>query len=285
MTIETNQAMSALAFNGQVDPFEVENENRRFSLGEISFTGDAEAIADVFIVGDFAMSLDKFSLKNASNEVALADFSVYSKSVENGDNVDSYSIVKIASLETSDGTTADVEDFILTTEVNGLNTAALIEYQALSMQLQRDWLATFESSDVANSDPNPMLKMLPIIESMLKPGLEIKIAAQAKLDGMDNSLSLSSLLLEPLTLAQMPLFLADPEAALKKLECHIHASLAKSFVDLQPIVAGMIAHSPMIEATADHYQLTLTMGNEIELNGQVISLEALQSLALGNASM
>ena len=83
----------------------------------------------------------------------------------------------------------------------------------------------------------------------------------------------------------MPLFLADPEAALKKLECHIHASLAKSFVDLQPITAAMIAHNPLIEVTADHYQLTLNMGNEIELNGQVISLQALQSLALGNASM
>ena len=130
-----------------------------------------------------------------------------------------------------------------------------------------------------------MLQMLPIIESMLKTSLEIKIAAQAKLDGMDNNVALSSSLLEPLTLAQMPLFLADPEAALKKLECHIHASLAKSFVDLQPIAAAMIAHNPLIEVTADHYQLTLNMGNEIELNGQVISLQALQSLALGNASM
>ena len=285
MTIETNQAMSALAFNGQVDAFEVENENRRFSLGKISFTGDIEAIADVFLVGDFAMSLDTFSLKNAGNEVALAGFSVYSESLENGDNLDSYSIVKIASLETSDATVADVEDFTLTTELNGLDTAALLEYQALSMQLQREWLATLESSNVANSDQNTLLQMLPIIESMLKPGLEIKIAAQAKLDGTDNSVALSSLLLEPLTLAQMPLFLADPEAALKKLDSHIDASLAKSFVDLQPIVAGIIAHSPLIEVTADHYQLTLTMGNEIELNGQVISLQTLQSLALGNASM
>ena len=285
MTIETNQAMSALAFNGQVDAFEVENENRRFSLGEISFTGDVEAIADVFIVGDFAMSLDTFSLKNAGNEVALAGFSVYSESLENGDNLDSYSIVKIASLETSDATVADVEDFTLTTELNGLDTAALLEYQALSMQLQREWLATLESSNVTNSEQNTLLQMLPIIESMLKPGLQIKIAAQAKLDGTDNSVALSSLLLEPLTLAQMPLFLADPEAALKKLDSHIDASLAKSFVDLQPIVAGIIAHSPLIEVTADHYQLTLTMGNEIELNGQVISLQTLQSLALGNASM
>ena len=285
MTIETNQSMSALAFDGQVDAFEVENENRRFSLGEISFTGDVEAIADVFIVGDFAMSLDTFSLKNAGNEVVLVDLSVYSKSLENGDNIDSYSIVKIASLETSDAAVADVEDFSLTTELNGLDTAALIEYQALSMQLQREWLATLESSNVANSDQNTLLQMLPIIESMLKPGLEIKIAAQAKLDGTDNSVALSSRLLEPLTLAQMPLFLADPESALQKLDSHIDASLSKSFVDLQPIVAGIIAHSPLIEVSADHYQLTLTIGNEIELNGQVISLEALQSLVLGNASM
>ena len=215
----------------------------------------------------------------------MADFSVYSESLENGDNVDSYSIVKIALLETSEATVADVEDFTLTTELNGLDTAALIEYQALSMPLQREWLATLESSDVANSDQNTLLQMLPVIKSMLKPRLEIKIAARAKLDGTYNSLSLSSLLLEPLTLAQIPLFLADLEAALQKLESHIDASLAKSFVELQPLVAGMIAHSPLIEVTADHYQLTLTMGNEIELNGQAISLEALQSLAHGNASM
>jgi len=169
---------------------------------------------------------------------------MYSESLENGDNVDSYSIVKIASLETSEATVADVEDFTLTTELNGLDTAAFIEYQALSMQLQREWLATLESSDVANSDQNTLLQMLPVIKSMLKPRLEIKIAAQAKLDGTYNSLSLSSLLLEPLTLAQMPLFLADPESALQKLDSHIDASLSKSFVDLQPIVAGIFASMP-----------------------------------------
>ena len=74
MTIETNQAMIALAFNGQVDPFEVKNENRRFSLGEINFTGDLEAIADVFIVGDFAMRLDKFSLKHCRQRSRIGRF-------------------------------------------------------------------------------------------------------------------------------------------------------------------------------------------------------------------
>ena len=50
---------------------------------------------------------------------------------------------------------------------------------------------------MANSDQNMLLQMPPVIKSMLKPRLKIKIAAQAKLDGTDNSLSLSSLLLEP----------------------------------------------------------------------------------------
>lgn len=89
-----------------------------------------------------------------------------------------------------------------------------------------------------------MLQVLPIIKSMLKPVLEIKIAAQAKLDGMDDRVASVSSLLEPLTLAQMPLFLADPEAALQKLDSHIYASFAKSFVNAEPIFAGMIAHSP-----------------------------------------
>ena len=98
-----------------------------------------------------------------------------------------------------------------------------------------------------------MVQVLPILERMLKPGLEIKIAAQAKLNGMHNSISLSSSLPEPLTFSQMPLLLVNPKAVLQKLASYINASLANSLVDLEPIVAGMIAHNPRIEATADDY--------------------------------
>lgn len=54
-----------------VDPFEVEDQNGRLSLGKISFIGNVQEIADVFVVGDFELNLATLSLSSANTEVAL----------------------------------------------------------------------------------------------------------------------------------------------------------------------------------------------------------------------
>ena len=124
-----------------VDPFEVEDQNGRLSLGKISFIGNVQEIADVFVVGDFELNLATLSLSSANTEVALTVLSVSSENDENGDNIDSYSRVERASLKTSNAPVTDVEDATFIAGFNGLDTAALLDYQRYSMRLQREWLA------------------------------------------------------------------------------------------------------------------------------------------------
>jgi hypothetical protein len=178
-----------------------------------------------------------------------------------------------------------VEDVQVEFEFNGIDTEAFAEYQAFSMKIQREMLSSIETGAEPEIDPNMMLQMLPIFEKMLKPGLEVNMAFDAKLNGTDNSLALDSTLLEPLTFTQMTMFVTNTEEALKKLDIKLDTALAKSFIDSQPMAAGMISQSPLIETTTEAYKLKLALGDKIELNGKTLSYEELQTLVFSSMPM
>jgi uncharacterized protein YdgA (DUF945 family) len=285
ISVETDNEMKAFNIDGRSEAFNFEDSDSAISIGEFSFKGDIGAVAELVYAGDFDMSLENFKLKDDGNDIALTGMTWSSKNVENGDNIDSYGVAKIASIEMSDASMESVEDVKVEFEFNGIDTAALAEYQAFSMKIQREMLSSIETGQEPELDPNMMLQMLPIFESMLKPGLEINMAFDAKLNGTDNSLALESKLLEPLTFTQMAMFVTNTEEALKRLDIKLNTALAKSFIDSQPMAAGMISQSPLIETTSDAYKLKLALGEKIELNGKTLSFEELQTLVFSSMPM
>lgn len=286
ISVATDSEMNAFTIDGRSEAFNFEDKDgSAVNIGKVSIKGDLEAVADLVYAGDFNMSLDSFKLKDGDNDVALTGMSMSSRGVENGDNVDSFLVAKIGSIKTANPSMESVEDVKVEFEFNGIDTEALAEYQAFSMKLQREMLSSIETGAEPEIDPNMMLQMLPIFEKMLKPGLELNMAFDAKLNGTDNSLALDSTLLEPLTFTQMAMFVTNTEEALKKLDIKLDTALAKPFIDSQPMAAGMISQSPLIETTTDAYKLKLALGEKIELNGKTLSFEELQTLVFSSMPM
>lgn len=285
ISVETDSEMKAFSIDGRSDAFNFEDNNNAISIGKLSIKGDVEAIADLVYAGDFDMSLENFNFKDDENDVAVSGMSMSSKSSENGENMDSLAVFKVASIKTGSPAMESVEDVKVEVEFNGIDTEAFAEYQAFSMKIQREMLSSLETGAEPEMDPNMMLQMLPIFEKMLKPGLEVNMAFDAKLNGTDNSLALDSTLLEPLTFTQMTMFVTNTEEALKKLDIKLDTALAKSFVDSQPMAAGMISQSPLIETTTEAYKLKLALGDKIELNGKTLSYEELQTLVFSSMPM
>jgi len=144
--------------------------------------------------------------------------------------------------------------------------------------MQRDILSSLENGIEPEAGPADMAQMLPILEGMLKQGLEVNSKVSAKLNGEPNKVALDLKLLDSLTLAQMSLFMTNPDDALEKLDVSLDASLNKALVDSQPVAAAFIAQSPLVAAGKDDYTLDLKLGKKIKLNDKTMSFSELQAL-------
>ena len=281
-TVKTDNEMSAFNVTGGSKPFQIEDEGSNLEFGAINVDADLTSIGTMLFTGPFNVSLDKLNFKDAQEEFSLSGFSLSSLNVENGENLDSRGTFKIESMKIAGSPINDIKDAEATIEFNGMDTKAFAEYQAFSLDIQKKALTALESGEEPQIDPNAMMGVLPILERMLKSGLEMNINAKAKLNNSDNKLNFSSALLESLSFSEMGMFVAAPEQALKKLDLKLNTSLASSLVDSQPMAAAILEQSPLIKKTSDAYTLNFSSQQTIELNGKTVTFEELQGMVFAS---
>lgn len=278
LNIETDNEMSSFNVTGGSEPFKIDNDESNLDIGAVSIDADMKSIGTMLFTGPFNISIDKLNFKDNQEEFTSKGFSVSSLNAENGENLDSRGTIKIESMNIVNGPINSIEDAEAVIEFNGIDTKALAEYQAFSLKLQKEAFASIESGEEPQIDPNAMMAILPILEKMLKSGLEMNINVNAKLNGSDNKVNFNSSLLESLTLAEMGMFIAAPDQALKKLDLKLNTSIANALIESQPMVAGMLEQSPLIEKTSDAYTLNFSSQQTIELNGKTVTFEELQGM-------
>ena len=282
LNIETDNEMTAFKFTGDTEAFQLDDEEGTLDIGGINIEGDLESIATMLFTGSLNVDLDTLSFKDSEEEFTLDKVSFSSITRENGDNIDSRGTFKLGSMIAPNGDIKSIENVELVFEVNGVDTKAYSEYQAFSMDIQKQAFATLEAGQEPQIDPNAMIAALPIIEKMLKPGLELNLGVEAELNGTANEVELELSLLEALTLAEMSIFITDTEQALKKLDIELETKLSNSFVESQAMLAVMLGQSPLIEKTDDNYKLKFSSNKTIELNGKSITFAELQSMVFGS---
>lgn len=282
ISIETNNDMTSFSFTGSSDTFQFADNEATLDVGNLQFKGNLTSIGAMLFTGPFELSLDKFNIKNKQESFALKQFSIATLNAENGDNMDNKAVVKIASIKTMNSLINSIENVVGAFELNGVDTKAFAEYQRASLDMQRQAMASFDAGQEPAVDPNMMLQLLPILESMLKPGLEMNFDLSAKLDGADNKFSLKSSLLEPLGFSDMAMFAINPEQILKKVDISLNTNLANSLIDADPMTSAIASQSPLLEKTSDAYKLKLAIGKKIELNGKTITFEELQRLTFAS---
>ncbi len=279
ISIETDTNATHFELSGNSAPFEMQSNGQKLSVGEVKIAGDFEKIADALFTGDMLMTLDHVNTVSPLGETSFKGLSVLSGASEQGDTLSSKIRFSVKEVIAAGLPFQTVEDIDFELDFVGLDKQSVIEYQAFAQQMQRDTLRSLESGSEPQLNP---AELMPILEGMLKQGLEISSKINAKLDSKPNNIALDLKLLESLTLAQMSLFMTNPDEALKKLDVSLDASLDKILVDTQPMAAAFIAQSPLVAAGSDDYALNLKLGEKIELNGKKMSFSELQVLVFSS---
>lgn len=285
ISLTTDKDMEYFEFTGKTGEFNFDNEQGKLNMSELTFDGNLTSIAPYVYVGDMDMNLDKLSIKDENQDISLNGFSFTSETSQNGDNIDSEVNFKLASVNSPNPLFSSIENVDMKMDLNGVDTQAFSEYQAFSMKMQRDVLSSVESGNEAQMDPNMMLQILPIMEKMLKSGLEMNLDLSTKLDGANNSIRLDSKLLESLSFTEMTMFMTAPEQAFKKLNVKLNADFDKSVVDSQPMFGGFISQSPLVKQVSDSYKVDLKLGDTFELNGEQVTVEELYGMVFGSMRM
>lgn len=285
ISVSTDSNMQNFDVNGGSEPFTMNVDGEEFSLGKVSIDGDLNRLSGSLMTGDFKMALASMDFQGAQGKGSFKDISIITGTKENGENLDSVMNLKAGEINFPNPILTAIEDVALNITANGLDTKAMIEYQEVATKMQQDIMAAANGGSAAEADPMQMAALMPVFERMLKEGLHVKTDVSAKLNGEPNVFNLDLKLLESLTFAQLPAFMTQPDEALKKVDASLDVALDKKLIDSQPMVAGMISQSPLVDGASDDYKLNLKLGKSIELNGKSMSFQELQMLVLSNLPM
>lgn len=279
ISVDTDTNGSNFKVNGGSDAFEMQGGGQNLSVGKMVIEGDFEKITGSLFTGDMLVALDHVNMVSPLGETSFKGLSVLSDASEHGDTLSSKVKFSAKEVIAAGLPFKTVEDIDFGLDFVGLDKQSVIEYQEFAQQMQRDTLSSLDGRTEPQLNP---AELMPILEGMLKEGLEISSKINAKLDGKPNNIALDLKLLDSLTLAQMSLFMTNPDDALKKLDVSLDASLDKTLVDTQPMAAAFIAQSPLVAAGSDDYSLGLKLGENIELNGKKMSFSELQVLVFSS---
>ena len=279
LTVETDANASTFQISGGSDEFQIHGDGETLSMGKTAIDADFSRLADLLFTGDIQIEIEDFEAIGKQGQTSFKNLLIASNAAELGETLSSNLAFSIKQLIVPNMPLESVEDLKFSVDLKGLNKQALIEYQQVINQMQRD--AT-RSLDDRQFEQAQMAKLIPVVENMLGKGLEVNMQTQTKLNAKKNSIAVNLKLLESLSFAQMPLFLTNPDQALKKLDLSLEASVDKTLVDSQPLGARFIANSPLIDAKQNDYSLNLKLGEKIELNGVTMSFAELQGLVLSS---
>jgi uncharacterized protein YdgA (DUF945 family) len=282
VSISTDADASELYMSGSSEAFEMQGNGETLSVGEMSLEVDFTRVVGSLFIGDMLMKVEHFTTKGALGKTSVKGLSVFSNASEHGETLSSKVLFSADQVSSPGSPFESISDIDVGVDFKGLDKQSVIEYQEFTERLHRDNLAALTNPNEPQTDPTHTAQLMPILEGMLKRGLEINANLNAKFDGKPNKIALDLKLLDSLTIEQLSLFMSKPDDALQKVYLLLDASFDKGLVDSQPMAAALIAGSPLIAADNDNYALDLQLGEKIELNGKAMSFAELQTLVLAN---
>ena len=256
---------------------EFSNEGGAMTIGSSDLSWNTSSMPSGLMLVDFEMSAEDFNFVDQQQNVSMSGLKMNSSWDEKNGKLESKTLL---TAESVNGAPVEITDFKLGVDLTGLDSAAALEYQAFTQNMQLEMLKSLESGEAQPPDPSQAMAMASILEKMMDKGLGLKINMDTRLDGTPNSVDLAISLLEKTTFSQFATFLFNPEPVLKNLDIRLNASLDAGLLDNKFGVGPMLAESPMVVSDDKTYKTSLKLGAQPELNGKQISIEELQMLLM-----
>ena len=275
VVIESDNGFKEHDGKAQIDALEIASTDGSFTLAdsEISW-GTSTAPSGVMLV-DFEVDVESLGLVDQQQTLSMRGLTMGATLGEKNSKLASKFLL---ALESINGAPMAIEDFKMRLDTAGLDSAAVLEYQAFIENMQAEIFKLLESGEAQTPALSRVMPMLPILEKMLNKGLGVKLDLNVRLDDTPNSLDFDFKLLEKTTFSQLTAFMFDPESILKHFEIRLSASLDAGLLDNKLGVGPILAASPMVVADGQTYKTSLKLGAQPELNGEPISIEKLQMI-------
>ncbi len=229
---------------------------------------------------DYEMRIGDLNFVDQGQKTAIKGVEMSGTGVERGENMDYTLNMKIASLNAEGEQAFTVDNLVVDSKTLGLNSQALVDYQAFATQMQLDVLQQLESGEQKEPDPAQFMAILPIIENMMNEGLNISLAVSGDVMGKPNSAGIDFKLLKKTSFTELSAFMFNPEAVLGNLSLDVKTSLNKELVQSNPAVGAMIGSNPVFQDADGNYQTAIKVGAESSVNGKTVSFQELQGMLL-----
>ena len=278
VVIESDSGFKEHDGKARIGALEIASDDGSFTLtdSEISW-GTSTAPSGVMLV-DFEVGMEDLGFADQQQTLSMRGLKMGATMDEKNGKLASKFL--LASESINDAPVA-IKDFKMRLDTVGLDSAAVLEYQAFIENMQAEILKSLESGEEQPAALSRAMAMLPILEKMLNKGLGVKLDLNVRLDDTPNSLDFDFKLLEKTTFSQLTAFMFDPESILKHFDIRLNASLDADLLDNKLGVGPLLAASPLVVAEGQTYKTSLKLGAQPELNGEPISIEELQMMLQG----
>ena len=280
ITISTDHDFFDSEVVGKSEGLSLAKDSEKVTLGKLSVDGDLNKSEEGLFLGGFRVDLSDMTTTSGGDTFSVNGLNLVTSANKDGKNTDSTMSVSINEINTIDSPFKNIQNASFTVTANGINTAALVEYQTFAKQLQQDVM----SSQGTDNDPSLALsrsmEVVPILEKMLGPDLFLEAKLAANLDQQPASLDISVDVLKSITFQDLQMLLATPQEILSRLDIRFQSSLKKELVDSQAILTNSVAQNSLFELSSGKYSSELVLGKETMLNGKSMSLEELQMLLI-----
>ena len=258
-----------------IGALEIASDDGAFTLTDSEISWDTSIAPSGLMLVDFEAGVEDLGFTDQQQTLSMRSLTMSNALDEKSGKLASKFLL---ASEAVNGAPVAIEDFKMGLAIAGLDSAALLEYQAFIENMQA---AILESGEAQPLELSRLMPMLPILEKMLNKGLGVKLDLNARLDDTPNSLEFDFKLLERTTFSQLTAFMFDPELILQHFDIRLSASLDADLLDNKLGVGPLLAASPLVVADGQTYKTSLKLGAQPALNGEPISIEELQMMIQG----
>lgn len=275
VVIESDSGFKEHDGKARIGALEITSDDGSFTLTDSEISWDTSTAPSSLMLVDFEASVEDLGFTDQQQTLSMRGLTMSNALDEKNGRLASKFLLASKSVN---GAPVAIEDFKMGLAITGLDSAALLEYQAFIENIQAEILA---SGEAQTPELSRLMPMLPILEKMLNKGLGVKLDLNVRLDDTPNSLEFDSRLLEKTTFSQLTAFMFDPESILQHFDIRLNASLDAGLLDNKLGVGPILAASPLVVADGQTYKTSLKLGAQPELNGEPISIEELQMMVQG----
>ena len=275
VVIESDSGFKEHDGNARIGALEITSTDGSFTLTDSVISWDMSTAPSGLMLVDFEASVEDLGFTDQQQTLSMRGLTMSNALDEKSGKLASKFLL---ASEAVNGAPVAIEDFKMGLAIAGLDSAAVLEYQAFIENMQAEILKLLESGEAQTPALSRVMPMLPILEKMLNKGLGVKLDLNVRLDDTPNSLDFDFKLLERTTFSQLTAFMFDPESILQHFDIRLNASLDAGLLDNKLGVGPILAASPMVVADGQTYKTSLKLGAQPELNGEPISIEELQMM-------